>query len=144
MRPNIDISHTLNGQVKDYAEQQDVSLEDAYQEIIEAGLQAIHPDGPSEYEVKILRMEDIIKDRIGGDKEHCQGTSNDWEDYYDGKCFSCGRVWEEDFLMPSPEREQSFTGYGDTMTDTPDDLCIPCWREAMDYPKIPNTVREAA
>jgi hypothetical protein len=46
MRPNIDISHTLNGRVKDYAEQQDVSLEAAYQEIIEAGLEAVeHPDG---------------------------------------------------------------------------------------------------
>jgi hypothetical protein len=45
MRPNIDISHTLNGRVKDYAEQQDVSLEGAYQEIIEAGLEAVeHPD----------------------------------------------------------------------------------------------------
>ncbi|WP_162198637.1 hypothetical protein [Halanaeroarchaeum sulfurireducens] len=44
MRPNIDISHTLNGRVKDYAEQQDVSLEDAYREIIEAGLKAVeHP-----------------------------------------------------------------------------------------------------
>jgi hypothetical protein len=45
MRPNIDISHTLNGRVKDYAEQQDVSLGDAYREIIEAGLEAVeHPD----------------------------------------------------------------------------------------------------
>ncbi|WP_179234063.1 hypothetical protein [Halorubrum halodurans] len=45
MRPNIDISYTLNGRVKDYAEQQDVTLEEAYQEIIEAGLEAVeHPD----------------------------------------------------------------------------------------------------
>jgi predicted DNA-binding protein len=45
MRPNIDISHTLNGRVKDYAEQQDVSLGDAYREIIEAGLEAVEdPD----------------------------------------------------------------------------------------------------
>jgi hypothetical protein len=45
MRPNIDISHTLNGRVKDYAEQQDVTLEEAYREIIEAGLGAVeHPD----------------------------------------------------------------------------------------------------
>ena len=45
MRPNIDISHTLNGRVKDYAEQEDKSLEDAYREIIEAGLEAVdHPD----------------------------------------------------------------------------------------------------
>jgi hypothetical protein len=41
MRPNIDISHTLNGRVKDYAEQQDASLKEAYQEIIEAGLEAV-------------------------------------------------------------------------------------------------------
>lgn len=34
-----------NGRVKDYAEQQDVTLEEAYRETIEAGLRAIeHPD----------------------------------------------------------------------------------------------------
>ena len=45
MRPNIDVSHTLNGQVKDYAEQQGMGLTEAYQEIIEAGLEAVeHPD----------------------------------------------------------------------------------------------------
>ncbi|WP_435184870.1 hypothetical protein [Halobellus sp. EA9] len=47
MRPNIDISHTLNGRVKDYAEQQNLSLEDAYREIIKAGLETVvHPDDP--------------------------------------------------------------------------------------------------
>jgi predicted DNA-binding protein len=47
MRPNIDISHTLNGRVKDYAEQQDVSLAEAYREIIESGLEAVeHPGEP--------------------------------------------------------------------------------------------------
>ena len=45
MRPNIDISHTLNGRVKDYAEQQNKDLTEAYQEIIETGLEAVeHPD----------------------------------------------------------------------------------------------------
>jgi len=45
MRPNIDISHTLNGRVKDYAERQDVGLDEAYRRIIEAGLDAVeHPD----------------------------------------------------------------------------------------------------
>jgi hypothetical protein len=45
MRPNIDISHTLNGRVKDYAKQQDMALDEAYQEIIKAGLDAVeHPD----------------------------------------------------------------------------------------------------
>ncbi len=46
VRPNIDISHTLNGRVKDYAEQQDVSLKEGYREIIEAGLDAV--DRPDE------------------------------------------------------------------------------------------------
>jgi len=41
MRPNIDISHTLNGRVKDYAEQQDLPLDEAYREISEAGLEAV-------------------------------------------------------------------------------------------------------
>jgi hypothetical protein len=41
MRPNIDISHTLNGRVKDYAEQQDMALKEAYREIIEAGLKTV-------------------------------------------------------------------------------------------------------
>jgi len=45
MRPNIDISHTLNGRVKDYAKQQDMALDEAYREIIEAGLDAVeHPN----------------------------------------------------------------------------------------------------
>jgi hypothetical protein len=35
----------LNGRVKDYTEQQDVALEEADREIIEARLQAVeHPD----------------------------------------------------------------------------------------------------
>jgi len=41
MRPNIDISHTLNGRVKDYAEQQDQTLEEAYREVIEVGLESL-------------------------------------------------------------------------------------------------------
>ena len=45
MRPNIDISYTLNGRVKDYAKQQDMTLNEAYREIIEAGLDAVErPD----------------------------------------------------------------------------------------------------
>ncbi|WP_165351489.1 hypothetical protein [Halogeometricum borinquense] len=45
MRPNIDISHTLNGRVRDYAEEQGMALDEAYREIIKAGLEAVeHPD----------------------------------------------------------------------------------------------------
>jgi len=38
MRPNIDITHTLNGRVKDYAAEHDLSLPEAYSRIIETGL----------------------------------------------------------------------------------------------------------
>lgn len=38
MRPNIRISHSLNGRVKDYADRNDMSFAEAYREIIETGL----------------------------------------------------------------------------------------------------------
>ena len=38
MRPNIDISHTLGGRIKDYAEANDLGLSEAYTEVLEAGL----------------------------------------------------------------------------------------------------------
>jgi len=41
MRPNIDISHTLGGRVKDYAEANDRNLTEAYTEVFEAGLEAL-------------------------------------------------------------------------------------------------------
>jgi hypothetical protein len=41
MRPNIDISHTLGGRIKDYAEANDVDLSKAYTEVLEAGLEAL-------------------------------------------------------------------------------------------------------
>ena len=41
MRPNIDISHTLGGRVKDYAEANDLDLSEAYTEVLKAGLEAL-------------------------------------------------------------------------------------------------------
>jgi len=41
MRPNIDISHTLGGRVKDYAEANDLNLSEAYVEVLEAGLDTL-------------------------------------------------------------------------------------------------------
>jgi hypothetical protein len=41
MRPNIDISHTLGGRVKDYAEANDLDLSEAYAEVLEAGLDSL-------------------------------------------------------------------------------------------------------
>ena len=41
MRPNIDISHTLGGRVKDYAEANDLGLSEAYTQVLEAGLDTL-------------------------------------------------------------------------------------------------------
>ncbi|ERG95704.1 hypothetical protein [Haloquadratum walsbyi] len=41
MRPNIDISHTLGGRVKDYAEANDLDLSEAYADVLEAGLKSL-------------------------------------------------------------------------------------------------------
>jgi len=41
MRPNIDISHTLGGRVKDYAEANGLGLSEAYTEVLEAGLESV-------------------------------------------------------------------------------------------------------
>jgi len=38
MRPNIQISHQLNGRVKDYAAENDLTTEEAYKQIINVGL----------------------------------------------------------------------------------------------------------
>ena len=41
MRPNIDISHTLHGRVKDFAEQNDLTITEAYMELLEEGLGSV-------------------------------------------------------------------------------------------------------
>lgn len=41
MRPNIQISHALNGRVKDYAADNDLTTSEAYKEIIERGLEEV-------------------------------------------------------------------------------------------------------
>ena len=40
MRPNVEITHTLQGRIKDFAEERDLSLSEAYTELLEAGLDA--------------------------------------------------------------------------------------------------------
>lgn len=44
VRPNIRISHTLNGRVKDYANENGMTTEEAYREIIERGLEELEDD----------------------------------------------------------------------------------------------------
>lgn len=41
VRPNTDVSHTLNGRVKDYAARNNLDLKEAYRQIIERGLEEL-------------------------------------------------------------------------------------------------------
>ena len=41
MRPNIEITHTLQGRVKDFAEEQDLTLSEAYTKLLNAGLDTL-------------------------------------------------------------------------------------------------------
>jgi hypothetical protein len=41
MRPNIQISHELNGRVKDYAAEHDITVGEAYRRIINRGLEEL-------------------------------------------------------------------------------------------------------
>jgi len=41
MRPAIDISYGLHGRVKDHAEANDLSLDEAYIEVLETGLDTL-------------------------------------------------------------------------------------------------------
>ena len=41
MRPNVEITHTLQGRIKDFAEEEDVTLSEAYTELLNAGLETL-------------------------------------------------------------------------------------------------------
>jgi macrodomain Ter protein organizer (MatP/YcbG family) len=41
MRPNIDIDWAIHGRIKDYAEANEMTLSEAYTEVLEAGLEAL-------------------------------------------------------------------------------------------------------
>ena len=41
MRPNVEITHTLQGRIKDFAEERDLSLSEAYTGLLEAGLDTL-------------------------------------------------------------------------------------------------------
>ena len=69
------------------------------------------------FRVKMLLMEDNIENRIKVDKE---AAGDDWQQYYDGECSCCGRLWESEFMMPA----------------TTENYCIPCWRKNNDLPKL--------
>jgi hypothetical protein len=44
MRPNIRISHELNGRVKDYAAEEDMTVSEAYRQIIIRGLDELRSE----------------------------------------------------------------------------------------------------
>lgn len=44
MRPNIDISHTTNGRVRDLAEELDCSVGEAYSRVIQRGLDELEQE----------------------------------------------------------------------------------------------------
>jgi 2-iminoacetate synthase ThiH len=41
MRPNVEITHTLQGRIKDFAEEEDLTLSEAYTELLNAGLETL-------------------------------------------------------------------------------------------------------
>jgi hypothetical protein len=41
MRPNVEITHPLQGRIKDFAEERDLSLSEAYTELLETGLDTL-------------------------------------------------------------------------------------------------------
>lgn len=45
MRPNIDISHALNGRVKDYAADNDMNASEAYEYLIKRALDEVSDSG---------------------------------------------------------------------------------------------------
>ena len=45
MRPNVEITHTLQGRIKDFAEERDLTLSEAYTELLEAGLNTLETQG---------------------------------------------------------------------------------------------------
>ena len=46
MRPNVDLSWSVHGRVKDFADDRDISLTEAYEQLLTAGLEALeHQEG---------------------------------------------------------------------------------------------------
>lgn len=43
MRPNVDLSYQTHGAVKDFADDRDISLTEAYERLLNAGLDAVEP-----------------------------------------------------------------------------------------------------
>jgi len=46
VRPHIDIPWSLHGRIKDYADEQDMTLTEAYESVLNAGLESL--DGESQ------------------------------------------------------------------------------------------------
>lgn len=44
MRPNADISHQLNGRVKDWAVKHDLTIQEAYSKVIKCGIESLEAE----------------------------------------------------------------------------------------------------
>lgn len=87
MRPNIDISHTLGGRVKDWAEANDVDdLSEAYTRVLEAGLEALEADPEPDGGVAAEEAAEETDDATPGpdaiyDCPECDFESDDWDEW---------------------------------------------------------------
>ena len=77
-----------------------------------------------------LGLEDIIEDRLENQKEMVEGMEKELGDMVDGTCESCGRLYYEDYLVPTGN------DFKDPLGEVSGSLCIPCWRKKNDLPKL--------
>lgn len=73
MRPHADISHALNGRVRDWAEEQDLSLPEAYRIIIETGLEVVE-EGDDEVE-DVPDDPEGVADAVAAEIENVENSS---------------------------------------------------------------------
>lgn len=77
MRPNIQITHQLNGRVKDWAAERDLTTEQAYRLIIEVGLEQL---GIPEVDIDIEENDEPAAIYSCPD---CDDTFNEWSVFRD-------------------------------------------------------------
>ncbi len=67
MRPNIRITHALNGRVKDYAAEHGLSTSEAYERIIETGLETLEAESQEQRDAEPRVEEDSPDAQPAGD-----------------------------------------------------------------------------
>ena len=72
MRPNVEITHTLQGRIKDFAEGNDQTLSEAYTELLEAGLETLETQptgGRTEENPEDWDTDSAMTDGVEGQEE---------------------------------------------------------------------------